>query len=205
MFRNSENWAIVIDICDNETQELSQLYNIWYKVYEVKMCDFYDYFSTLQWHIHWLEEKLNKSNPELNGDSLELDNSSIDLNGYDSAIKSFNNDTEALRKYLIDHIYIIHNEIDQMADLIPKMLSYWKQLKAERLSTPNCDVIRTLVTTHQGMVSYYSDTLYTNWDYLPNGEKIYHYAYPDPVFTLFHIDGNLPPDPSDSEDDYYEY
>lgn len=197
MFQNLENWVIAINPSD-DIDELKQLYNIWRDVYCVKMNDYYDYFSTLRYHINTLENKLIKSNPTLNGDNLDLDHSSIPLSGFDDARNEFNNDQE-LKRYLIEHILVLHDEIDKLADIIPKMLNYWKQLKAERLASAS-EVDHVPITTHKGMITYYSDTIYNNWITTPTGQKIYQSSYPDPILTLYHIDGNLPID-----EDAYEY
>ena len=128
MFKNSENWAIVIDICDNIEQELWQLFNIYKDVHRVKMVDFMDYYTNLQYEIHSLEEKLHTCNSELNGDAIKPINWTI-LDEFDEARKAFNDDSK-LEKWLVDHIYIEHDEIDRLADYIPQMLKYYKSLVA---------------------------------------------------------------------------
>lgn len=194
MFRNSENWVIVIDACNNIDQELWQLYKIYCAVHHVKMVDYYDAYTILQYHIQNLEEKMHRSNPKLNGDAIEVGHSFIPLDDFDEAREGFGND-KRFRDWMIDHIHSEHDEIDQLADYIPKMLKYYKSL----VDAAKRPLVKRTISSTSPFTSTWADVK-DQFISMPSGEPVY---LTIPQLNLYHIDTRPTPE-TDPYDDYLE-
>ena len=123
-----KNWGIIIEI-GNERQCLEQLYNIFKECRHVYMLDYYNAFSSLRYAISMLEERLGIKNDELNGSTVPYDTVDLIYQSFDEALFGFN-DNAKFKTWLTNHIFALHNYIDQTADAIPVMLTYYKKLKS---------------------------------------------------------------------------
>lgn len=194
MFRNSENWGIVIEATDDVEKELRQLYDIYTNVHHVLMVDFYDSYSTLRWHISNLEEKLHIKNDKLNGSLAEYDPSALHAT-FEMAREAFNDD-KRFRQRMIEMIYRKHREIDELAEWVPKMLKYYKYL-LKRIRTP---LVKRTISSSTALTSTWADVK-DMFISTATGEPLYEHV---PQLSLYHID-TRPVPPEEPLDIYLDY
>lgn len=204
MFGNSDNWAIAVDRTNTKVQQLKQLFDIYNEVRSWLWCNLVNTYTELQWFIGRYEELTGLTDNYLNGKNFNLDNSALYYNyDFDKARESFNDDSK-LETYLTNKIFTHHREVDELADLIPKMLDYLNQLK--RLYHNPAELRKFKLSKQGKKVASWGDITSSTFGIIDN-EPLTPIFNSEPMTTnIYHIADSLPLNNEEDEeycDPYY--